>query len=287
MRRLVRPLQELITGAVAGVFELCLSGSVTGGRVVLQCAHAAPVEAPLPRPPRKRRADASAPAPEHSDGSQEEEVPEADGVEDVDSDSSGCSVDTDVDQELDVDIKKHAADLKAALHERVREIAAYALDPAPALDGEPAPAEPAEPRVAPGTWNVWEGAWFYMTQTPGYTDLKMHMRGCFFNDSSTGMGRRSGTRTLTPWHYGDALEDPWRTKLLLRAWALSRARERGWRRAREGREREARQQSETICADIRRAHDGSPRTPLLGSPAAHGLFVKWIPREVESLLSPS
>ena len=286
MRRLVRPLQELITGAVAGVFELCLSGSVMDGRVVLQCAHAAPVEAPLPRPPRKRRAGAEAPAPEQSDGSEEELVPEADGVADVDSDSSGFSVDTDVGQELDVEIQKHAAELKAELNERVLEIAAHSLDPAPAPDGELPPEEPAQPRAAPGSWNIWEGLWFYMTQTPGYTDVKMHMRVCFYNNSSTGMGRRSRTKTLTPWHYGDALEDPWRTKLLLRAWALSRARERGWCRAREGRQREARQQSQAICADITRGHDGSPRAPLLGNPAAHRLLETWIPTEVESLLSP-
>ena len=113
----------------------------------------------------------------------------------------------------------------------------------------------------------------------------MHMRGNFYSDFGGGMGRRTGTKTLTPYHYDDSLEDPWRTKLLLRAWALNRTRERGWCRAREGREREARQQSESICLELRRGHLGTPRKPLLDSAAAHLLFVKWIPEEVASLVA--
>ena len=31
-------------------------------------------------------------------------------------------------------------------------------------------------RHASGTWKVWEDLWFYMTETPGFTDIKMHMK---------------------------------------------------------------------------------------------------------------
>ena len=126
-----------------------------------------------------------------------------------------------------------------------------------------------------------------MTQTPGYTDLKMNLRGSFHKDYDGGMGKRSPGKALTPAHYGDSLEDPWRTQILLRAWALRRARERGWVREREGREREAQQQAAAICHDIRRRHDGPPKKPFLGSHPAHVLFQKWIPREVADLLAES
>ena len=292
MRRLVRPLQEFATAAVDGVFELCLSGGVEDGKVVLRVAHAARVEAPLPKPPRKRRAESSAPALDASDSSGGEEHP-ADALKGIDSDSSGCSVDTDVDDELEDDIKKDADELKSKLTERIKELAAHALGPAPAPGPAPEPdpvphdAMPRGPRAPTGTWNIWEGAWFYMTQTPGYIDVKMHLKGNFYKDYGGGMGRRAGSRTLTPYHYGDSLEDPWRTKILLRAWALNRARERGWVREREGRMREAQRQADAICEDIRRGHDGPPKKPLLGCDAAHVLFLKWIPREVAALLDGS
>jgi hypothetical protein len=34
-------------------------------------------------------------------------------------------------------------------------------------------------RHAPGTWKVWEDLWFYMTETLGFTDIKMHMKTPF------------------------------------------------------------------------------------------------------------
>ena len=98
------------------------------------------------------------------------------------------------------------------------------------------------------------------------------------------MGRREKSKTLTPYHYGDALDDPWRTKILLRAWALHRARQRGWAAAREGRQREAARQADGICEDIRRSPLGAPAEPLLGSRAAHQLLKKWVPREVAALV---
>ena len=286
LRRLVRPLREFATAVVDDVYELCLSGGVVGGKVVLRVAHAAKVEAPLPKPPRKRSAESSAPALDALASSGDEKLA-VDELKDIDSDSSGCSVDTDVDAEVGEDVQKDAEELKTKLAERIHELAAHALGPALA----PAPASPAAmprgPRASSGTWNVWEGVWFYMTQTPGYTDLKMNLRGSFHKDYDGGMGKRSPGKALTPAHYGDSLEDPWRTQILLRAWALRRARERGWVREREGREREAQQQAAAICHDIRRRHDGPPKKPFLGSHPAHVLFQKWIPREVADLLAES
>ena len=199
MKHLVRPLDELVHGTVDTVFELLLSGLVTAAKVVLSVRHAREVVAPLPKRPPKKREGSSALAP----GDSGEEEAEEDGEEEeyaaalalellegIDSDSSGCSADTDVDDELgEGDIKKDAEGLKTRLSERIQELAARALEPAePDPAPEPAPAlepEPGEfprgPRAAAGTWNIWEGVWFYMTQTPGFTDLKMHMRGNFYS----------------------------------------------------------------------------------------------------------
>ena len=124
-----------------------------------------------------------------------------------------------------------------------------------------------------------------MTQTPGWTDVKMHLRRCFYSDYGGGMGRREKTKTLTPYHYGDALEDPWRTRILLRAWALQRARQRGWAAARDGRQREAARQADDLCRDIRESSPDGLSDPLLGHRDAHALLKKWIPREVETLLT--
>ena len=63
LRRLVRPLRDLVVGEVGNVFELCLSGSVADGNIMLNVAHAAQVVAPVPQPTRSRRTRASAPAP--------------------------------------------------------------------------------------------------------------------------------------------------------------------------------------------------------------------------------
>jgi hypothetical protein len=45
-----------------------------------------------------------------------------------------------------------------------------------------------------------------------------------FRNVTTGMGISALSKTLTPWHYGDTMDDPWRTLIVLKAWALWRAR---------------------------------------------------------------
>ena len=72
-------------------------------------------------------------------------------------------------------------------------------------------------RHPPGTWTIWESTWFYMTQTPGWTDIKCLVKWQF-RSVTTGMGPRWFSRTLSPHHYGDDLRDPWRSILLLRYW---------------------------------------------------------------------
>ena len=137
-------------------------------------------------------------------------------------------------------------------------------------------------RHAPGTWKMWEGTWFYATKTPGFTDVKCHMKAPFRNVTS-GMGIAGMSKALTPHHYGDDWNDPWRTMLLLRAWCIWRGRLHGWARAKECRQREIDRQVGGLEADLRRAQSGQPAKPLLGSEAAHRLLAKWVPGIVGSL----
>ena len=44
------------------------------------------------------------------------------------------------------------------------------------------------PRLPAGTWTVWENAWFYITQTAGYVDVRVRMRGGLRGPRPVGMG---------------------------------------------------------------------------------------------------
>ena len=49
-----------------------------------------------------------------------------------------------------------------------------------------------------------------------------------FRNVTQGMGTTVMSRTVSPHHYGDDWEDPWRSVLLLRSWSIWRARWQGW-----------------------------------------------------------
>ena len=142
-------------------------------------------------------------------------------------------------------------------------------------------------RHPPGTWKIWESSWFYMTQTPGGTDIKIvlkwHLRG-----APTGMGTRMLSKTISPHHYGDDLSDPWRSILLLRSWSIWRARLLGWSKQKECRSREVGRQMERFVHDLRKAHSEhglAVMKPLLGCPAAHDLLYQWTADAVRTVLA--
>ncbi len=229
------------------------------------------------------------------------------------SDSSGCSVDTGIDSEVEAD-KKAARRLHATLSETLAHFrvlaptAALAPDTAPAHEGSPGPGEDELPPVPPedeepleddaadrlprhpnGTWTIWGSAWFYMTQTPGWTDLKIIMREGF-RSYLTGMGRIRGqySKTLSPHRYHDEWHGPWRTKILLRAWALWRCRCLGWAAERPHRTRDALQQSRAVVRDLRNAHGGAATWPVLGVlgiDKAHSTLLEWVPAELASAMT--
>jgi hypothetical protein len=60
-------------------------------------------------------------------------------------------------------------------------------------------------RHASGTWKVYEDLWFYMTQAPGFTDIKMHMKGPF--RSVEQMGYFEMSKAVSPHHYGETRDN--------------------------------------------------------------------------------
>jgi hypothetical protein len=120
------------------------------------------------------------------------------------------------------------------------------------LEGEPAEISREEFRSSrhpPGTWKLWESTWFYITQTAGWLDIKIWMKGPFRNVTD-GMGTSSFSKTLTCHHYGDELDEPWRCLLLLRSWSIWRAKWQGWARAKDCRLREVNRQLDRFIVDL-------------------------------------
>ena len=140
----------------------------------------------------------------------------------------------------------------------------------------------------PGTWKVWENKWFYITQTPGWIDAKIWMRNSFRNDFG-GMGTQFMSKTLRPHHFDEPLYEPARTLLLLRAWAIWRAKWGGWARQEPSRLREVDLQLHQLEMDIRSIHSAEPgaalAVPLLGTQAAHDRLAEFVPAVVFRLVA--
>ena len=142
-------------------------------------------------------------------------------------------------------------------------------------------------RHLPGTWKIWDGAWFYATKPPGWIDITCCLKHQF-RSGDEGLGITSMSRTLTPYHYGDEWDNPWRSLLLLRSWSIWRARWQGWARAKEHRLREVGRQVARFTADLRQAHaehEVPLQIPLLGNELAHQLLSKWTADVVSAILA--
>ena len=135
-----------------------------------------------------------------------------------------------------------------------------------------------------GTGKRWDNTWFVSTTTPGWSEVKCCMKSRFRNVSSGGMGARFMSKTLTPYHYGDEWDDPWKSILLLRSWAIWRARWQGWSTDQECRHHEVCRQMDRLVTDLKTAHATHAiplRVPLLGSDKAHKQFTQWTPEVID------
>ena len=271
---------------VLATLEIGLAARARGEQWVLVVDKVCQVEAKL-RQRRKKAAGEQEQPSQESDASSESSsgVSEADAPGRLSSGSS-CSdshqpVDSDVDSEVlsaDGDAGDEVSDLGE--EEQQEEAPEHEMDQ-PADEDEEIVAAAA--RHASGTWKVWEDLWFYMTETPGFTDIKMHMKTPFRTPEQ--MGRFQMSKALSPHHYGETLANPVKTRLLLRAWVIYRVRMNGWAEARPGRGRHVASMMASVRDRIRSADTRErPRMPLLEHPAAHKWLEKWVPDVVLELL---
>jgi hypothetical protein len=265
--------------------------STPAGQVCITVLAASVLKEPLRRSRRARKRktmDSTAAADVSCSSDSDEEVVG------ISSESSLASVDTDM--ESGVDDFVDAKDAGGALDVEEEDVLDTGAEvPGPGSDTK-------KPEVAKvlvdedihpsfrhpaGTWKIWESPWFYVTKTPGFSDVKCHVKRQF-HGVSEGMGISSLSRTLTPYHYGDLWEEPWKTMLLLRSWSIWRARWQGWARAKNCRLREVARQVERLVVDLRTGHgdhDLPLQEPLLGSTQAHRLLVTWTPDAVAAVMA--
>ena len=85
------------------------------------------------------------------------------------------------------------------------------------------------------------------------------------------MGHWQMSKTLRPSAFGESRETPARSLLLLKAWALWRARQEGWADARPGRARHFQSMAAQLVKELRLFGPG------LGNAKADTQFKNWAP----------
>jgi len=287
-------IEELEKWDIEQVVELQLRGAATPGKLTLKVDGAWPLKEPPKQSRRRSEADSTGDSEADSDEDADAAGQARADASSAGSDSSRMSVDTQADSASDSDCD--ALPVAGGRGDAADAVAAFAPGAAAALDGEASEQEAEGPELAAaalgeverlerrlgelqaqrhphGTWNVWSSQWFYITQTAGWTDLKAHVktphRGIW-----PGMGVYNMTKTLSPHTLGEQLANPVRTKLVLRAWAIWRARQGGWVQQAEYRLREQHSQVLELTRDLRAAQvaPGS-----LGHDKADAKLREWVP----------
>jgi hypothetical protein len=264
LHSLVRPLEELGLPPDGRAFEVVMKGEAMPEQVLLTVARARPLTAPVSAPAsRKRKAAPSASGSSESDSSGGGVIGHLPS-----SCESGASVATSCDSGVEDDLvagRPEDSDAHVSDIESDRDVGGRARGPAQSSGF----------RHQPGTWTIWTSAWFYITKTPGYSDVKCWVKAGF-RRTPGGMGSKGLSKTLTPAHYGDEWQDPWRTLLLLRAWALWRSKE--WAAQRESRMHEFRRERGRLQQELEAVAAETPvGGSLLGSALAQGLLALWTP----------
>ena len=240
----MQELEGRFPGAiVAGVYALIVDGQPSLDGVRMNVRRGKLLLEPLARIARQRSAGAD-------DESDETELEK----EASSSEASGVSVDTDVDSDVlesdGVGSVVEAADVEPGSGDE---------------GGEDAPA-----MVRVRREPLWSSPYFYILDNEGHPDVKIRMRDVWACDEH--MGRYAMSRTLTPTHYGETRAAPARSLILLKAWALWRAGQKGWSSQRPGRARQFERDLVALEAEMR----GVPGE-LLGNDAADALLRKWVP----------
>ena len=130
----------------------------------------------------------------------------------------------------------------------------------PAQGGE----QPRRATHASGPYVVWASGYFFLSDHPDQTYLGIHMYCRWGRDDQVGNDQVS--MQLAPPQFGEARNDPRRTKVLLRTWALWRMRQSGvWLVAHTRRHRQLARGEAELERDVR-ALPG----PITGDPAVDG-----------------
>ena len=91
------------------------------------------------------------------------------------------------------------------------------------------------------------------------------------------LGAANGlSKSLTPAHYGETIENPVVTTLLLRAWMLWRIGNE-WPKVNRSRQRQFEEEKETLKLDIEALQPTKGGGGLLGSKKANTLLANWVP----------
>ena len=127
---------------------------------------------------------------------------------------------------------------------------------------------------------LWSDPYFCVWGHPNVDFLRAIMRDLWRQPAPAGMGTTNWSKQLTPRHYAEGADDPTRTLLLMRAWALWRARQGGWDSLQRGRSRHFQEQEALLERDVKAM--GAP-CRLLGCKKANSLLAAWVPELVARL----
>ena len=241
----------------------------TGGGVKISVGQAREVGECAQRP-RRQRED-----PEESDGDTSSDAAEVDAVL-----GTGKVVDT--------DDEKSGGSLASSSsgEDAFDDIIAKPLKPdwaaATGAQRETAAATGAPRLKRPGYEPLWSDPYFLVWSHPDADYVLMRIRHEWQVAAPDGMGVVNVTKRVTPAHYEEKCGDPIKSLLLLRAWALWRARQGGWANAQRGRERHFKEQEVLLERDVKAL--GSP-CRLLGHRKANSMLQSWAPEVVARLRS--
>ena len=127
---------------------------------------------------------------------------------------------------------------------------------------------------------LWQDPYFSVWSHPNVEFVRVLMRDVWRAPAPAGMGAANASRQVTARHYGEGTDDPVRSVLLLRAWALWRAAQGGWASSQRGRARHFKEQEVLLERDIKALH--AP-CGLLGDRKANTVLRSWVPQLADRL----
>ena len=266
----------LIDDEVLVVWEFQITGVATGnGGVTISAERSRPIRKPKPAPP-KTTADEG----EEDDADEDDKL---DKLNTLGSDAESCESNiVDTDAESDEDTLASSMSARSSDDDAATGADAEAAAPAPAAIGAHATGGAGAvscPR--PGLLSLWNDDYFWIWDSETEW-IQMKIRSKFAQPAPIGMG--GGTwpmsKRITPRDYGETRAEPVRSILILRAWAVWRARLDGWADERECRKTHFDEQEVLLERDVRAL--GAPDR-LLGNAEANALLRSFLPDLVVKL----